>query len=521
MRHQRRRSPGDRRSLPPTAPLTVALATLCLTAAACGGGSTGPSGVVGEVPTNESGAVADEDVPTGDGPSTRTGTGVAAVGGNPPTEEGNPCELPAGAGGESLEIAYVGADLEELEAIGLESIVLDDPSIVIDAYVTELNATGGINGRCVEFTAHLWSLRYPDASSEQICTELSQEQPLAVLSLSINEAILECVTLDAGVPTMGIQTTKPNARFAAADGRLFADQGSETYLMAAAVDIALQAGELTLNDRVGILNLGEWTARFAIEQSGLTIAEWASAPPEFRDTAILAIEKQAQLLEDGLSETERQAALSYRQQLPAEQAQLLESIEQQFLDSVAKFREAGVTIVIAGGGWADVRRLMRAAELQSWYPKWIINDSQPASRVLTDAPRAQAANLLQVSANRAAGDAIPEMDRGCLTLRNTSPQGGRFSHRFHTAAWNTLTSVCDYLDVFFGAVSRINGPVTQDALTESLAATDYETDFGSLIKFGSKDHFGNDRFRVLAADPACVLNSWGCMRATSDWLTPS
>ena len=499
-----------------------ALATLCLAAAACGGGGDASPGALDATQATESRAAPAVAAPVDGAGSTRSGTGIAAAGGNPGAVGGDPsCGRHAEAAGEPITIAYVGANLAELEEIGLETIVVEEPSLAIAAYVNELNFSGGINGRCIEFVTHLWSLADPVGSFRQLCGQLPQQQPLVMLSLGVQQTTFECITLAAQVPTLGLYTTMSDAQFAAARGRLFVDQGSEEYLMSSGVNIALQAGELTLEDRVGLFNVASGTTTLAIEQAGLTVAGAALVPPEFADLAILGIERQAQLLEDGLSEAEQRAAQLFRQQLPADQAQLLERIEQRFLEIAGDFRDAGVTTVVTGADWADVRRLMRAAELVGWFPRWITNDSQPAVVMLSRAPLRQAVNVIQVSARRAAGDDIPEVDRGCLSLRNTYSTEAAFSHRFHTDAWNMLTAVCDYLDVIFGAISRVDGPLTRGAFVEAMAGTHYETAFGSLVKYDRTDYSGSDRFRVLKADPACVLNSWGCMRADSEWLAPS
>ena len=515
---------------------------MCLTVAACGGGEgTGP-GTAAETQAVGSGATPAAAAPAAGDYSARPGAGIAAVGGSPGTIGGNPsCGQQPDAAGEPITIAYVGANLAELEAIGLETVIVEDPRIVIGAYVTALNFNGGINGRCVQLKHYLWSLAHPVESFQQLCAQLPQQQPLVLLSLALDQTTFECVTLAAKIPTLGLYTTMSDAQFAAARGRLFVDQGSEEYLMSSGVNIALQAGEFTLEDRVGLFGVASGTTVLAIEQAGLTVAGTAIVPPEFADLGILGMERQARLLEAGLSEAERQAAQLFRQQLPPDQAQLLERIEQRFLEIAGEFRDAGVTTVVAGAGWADVRRLMRAAELVGWFPRWITNDSQPAVVMLSRAPARQAANVIQISARRAAGDDIPEMDRGCLSLRNTHAAAlphdddaadqqpswsdqtlmEPFAHRFHTDAWNLLTTVCDYLDVIFGAISRVDGPLTTATFAEAMASTSHETAFGSLIKYDRTDYFGSDRFRVLRADPACVLNSWGCMRAASDWLTPS
>ena len=501
-----------------------ALAVLCLATAACGGGDG--ASIETEVAGSEASPV--RAAPAGDFVSTRPGAGISAAGGNPQVVSGDyPCEQPAEAVGEPVTIAYVGAKLTELEAIGLEGIVIEDPSIVIGAYVNELNFNGGINGRCIKFVTQLWSLSDPTASFDQLCTELPQQQPLLVLSLGLPQEAFECLTLAAQLPTLGIYTSlgiyasRTDAQFAAARGRLFVDQGSEEHLLKSGVEIALLAGALTPGDRVGLFNVTSGTTVLAIEEAGLTVAETATVPPEFGNLQILGMERQARLLEDGLSNSEQQAALMFREQLPPDQAAVLQRIERYYLETAERHRDAGVTTVVAAAQWPDVRRLMRAAELSGWYPRWIINDSQPTSLVLTNAAGAQADNLLQISAGRAAGDEIPEMDRGCVSMRNTSSGAATFSHRFHTDAWNVLTTMCDYLDVVFGALSRVGGPLTHDTLVAALADTDYATAYGSHIKFGRTDRFGNDRLRVLSADPDCALNAWGCMRSTTDWLTPA
>jgi len=80
-------------------------------------------------------------------------------------------------------------------------------------------------------------------------------------------------------------------------------------------------------------------------------------------------------------------------------------------------------------------------------------------------------------------------------------------------------ATCDYLDVAFSAMTRVQGEVNADTFVEALMATDYEPGFGGRITFGSGDFGGAERFRVLQADPGCVLNAWGCMRPTTDWTT--
>ena len=193
-------------------------------------------------------------------------------------------------------------------------------------------------------------------------------------------------------------------------------------------------------------------------------------------------------------------------------------MEQFFLNAAGEFADAGVTAVVTTADWTDTRRMMRAAELIDWTPTWVANDVQPASVVMSGIPSRQAENLVQISSRRAAGDEVGELDRGCVTLRNTASTAETFSHRVHTDAWTLITAVCDYLDVAFAAMTRVQGPITADSFAAELQHTHYDASYGGQITFAPGDFEGAERFRVLAGDPECVLNSWGCMRSTTDWL---
>ena len=204
-----------------------------------------------------------------------------------------------------------------------------------------------------------------------------------------------------------------------------------------------------------------------------------------------------------------------------ELADLFGQMEQFFLDAATRFKDAGVTAVAATADWTDMRRMIRAAELVDWTPTWVANDIQPATIVLADVPKRQAENLVLVSSRRAAGDVVTELDQGCITLRNTASVAEPFAHRLHTDAWTFITAICDYLDVTFSAMTRVPGPINADTFVEALKDTQYETQYGGLITFSPSDPNGAERFRVLEADPECVLNFWGCMRSTTDWLLPA
>ena len=70
-------------------------------------------------------------------------------------------------------------------------------------------------------------------------------------------------------------------------------------------------------------------------------------------------------------------------------------------------------------------------------------------------------------------------------------------------------------------MTKVQGDLNADTFVEALKSTHYDTGYGGLITFAHADPNGSERFRVLQADPECVLNFWGCMRSTTDWLPPA
>ena len=420
----------------------------------------------------------------------------------------------------------MGPRIDELAALGLETLVFDEPSLVAKAYVDALNSMGGVNGHCLAVAEYLWGLEDPQADFGRICSELPRREPLVMLALGLDESTLECVTIASGVPTLGIYTSLPAASFVAAEGRLFADWGSTAHLASSGLFAALQSGFVSTGDNIGLLYeegakgaAALKAVREAAGRLGMQVVAEAAVPAEFGALELLAAERQARLLQPDLSAEDRRVAQLTRSQMPPELQDTLRQMESLFTATANWFESSDVEVVVSTAGWSDVRRIMRAAEGIGWRPKWVTNASQPASLVLTEVPGGQGLNLVQISSDRAAGDVVPDLDRGCVSLRNMVVEAAPFAHRIHSDAWNLITSTCDLLDVLFSAMSRVDGPLTREALVAELQNTDYKMSSGACIAFGPDDAFGADCLRVLKADPFCVLNAWGCMRSVSGWLS--
>ena len=507
---------------PPRMALAGALAVLCVVAAACGGGSTvttdagdpAPSQAAPDAPSSS----ASSSSSSIDFEDTRPGAGIAAAEGSVQAVRGaDPCTNPDSAADDPFTITYVGVDLSELALLGFESVVVDDPSNVIAAYVNETNFHGGIRGRCVELDSHLWSLTDPVTSYIEVCAHMAEHDPLFYFSFQLYDSGLSCATFGTAIPVVGLYTARPESAFAEERHLLHADDGAVEHILARSLEVGLTAGVIDNNTRIGLLHgtgpsagLGIAAAEAIVRLSDeINLVATADVPREFGDLELLL----SQSLSDDEHEELHGDHAAVHDELVAVTAVF-------YADAAARFRDAEVTAVVTTAHWADVRRFMRAADSIDWTPTWLTNDMQPATLTTADAPARQVQNLRQVSARRAAGDVVPRLDQGCVTLRNTASGAEPFNHRPHTDAWNLIMSICDYLDVSFSALTRINGTITHESFLEALNDTHYEAPYGGLITFSESDGYGADRFRVLQTDSGCVLNYWGCMRATTDWLDP-
>ena len=505
----------------------AASAAFALTVAACGGdGATDDASVA---PAN---ADAPQSADESDVLASRSGAGIAAAGGDVALLDGEEC-----SSNNAIRIAYVGPDLAELGAIGLESLVLEEPAWMIDAYLSEVNAQGGIAGRCVASSTHLWSWANPADSFDQVCNIVPTEQPIVVLNLFGDVRGVQCLAIDAGLPMIGLYASVPATVQRRSRGRLFLDDGTAGYLLANGIDVALHTQIFAEGAQVGLLygppagstltgseyNVGADFKEVVSLTGGYDLIPGVitHVPVAFGNLANLGAEGRVRLLEDGLTSSEINEASNEFAALPPAQTAALHEIEQFYIDAATEHQQSGVVAVFATTPWFELRRMMRAAQKIGWHPIWIATDIQGATLTLTGAPASQVGKFYLVSSRRAPGDVISELDRGCVGLRNSPVDAPTFSHRHHTDAWSLLVATCDALDVTMSALTRAEGRVAADTFVEQLAMTDYEPGFGGRFAFSPGDFSGADRFRVLRADPDCVLDEWGCMRAVTEWYEPS
>lgn len=505
-----RRAPIWSRAAARTAATLVALS---LWGAACGSQSAAPGAAGAADDAGRQAAAPAQDLPS------RPLRGIAAANGI--VNVGAACE--PGSDDVSVGVAYVGPDLAKLREFGLETLVLDDPVLALQAYVYELNAAGGTNGHCIDLTTFAWSAETLADDFARICAEVPRQQPVVVFSLGLPPPFVECLAIAAELPVVALFETLHDAGFTRTRGRVLVDTGSVEHLVSVGLHLVYDdVPTLDASQALGLLqaynpadNSLESITREAADHHGAELAAVAEVPAAFGDLALLNPEYNVRLLFSDLDSDELEAAIRARSRLDAQTVAALDSIEGFYLDTAARFDRLGIGVVVGAAPWQEVRRLMRAAQVIGWHPTWLITDAIPASVLLTDNPADQAGRVLQVGHRSVPGDDVSPLDRECFVMRNTSVAAEPFSHRVHTDAWNMLTTLCNYLDVVMAAISRISGTPTPAAFLDAMNETEFETPDGGAIRFDAHDPWGAEQFRLLAPDLDCLLDEWGCMRASS------
>lgn len=516
---------GAARRRGPAATLAALAAAAALSAACAGADSAAPEadsgGRVAAVSPQQAGP------PSAPVPESRTTEGIRAAGGV--LSAGAPCPALGSAGAaEAHKFAIIAPNVDLLGEVGLGDLVFDPIERIFEAYIANVNSFGGINGNCFDFVLLEYGFSTIEEDLGAICAEVPVLAPLAIFAFAPLDVLIGCTTLAGQIPTIALYAQFPEDMFAQTGGLLKVDHGSLEFLLENGVRAAVATGRIDETDAVALLydevpaadSLQATFARTA-EDLGLRTGAAVVVPEGLFGTTAALVE--GLLVEAGgdLFDADEGAFAAAAAALGPEFGGLMAASRQYYLETAAAMRDAGVNTVVASASWNAVRNLMRAAEMVEWSPRWITNDSQFALIVLLGAPEAQAENYLQISSRRAADDPIDGLDRGCLSLRNTDSSAPPFDHRFHTDAWSLLTAACDYLDVVFSALSRVDGPVDRESFSAALDETDYVTAHGQRLRFTVDDPYGSDSFRVLGADPACVLNVWGCMRPLSGWMETS
>lgn len=467
--------------------------------------------------------------------ATRAGSGIVAAGGDPMAfvSDGDQCSL-----ARKVQISYLGPDIGNFEEFGFGDLVIENPWRMVSAYLTELNAAGGVNGRCVQASVHNVDWRDPEAQWAKACRSITSlnPKPVAVINLFGDARGVECIAAEAQIPMLGLHSSVPATVQRQSGGRLFLDDGTSGHLLGNSIVTAQRFDVVSTAEQLGLLygppvgtdatadnyNIGADFAEIAeIADDPNSIPGIIShVPARFGELGLLPLEREVRLLESNLSPSEQLAAQAALAAISdADQLRLLSDIEGFYLGEARKQRDGGVRAVFSAAPWFELRRLMLAAERIGWYPRWVANDAQNPTLVLPGMPPSQVENFFVVSSRPTVGDEPTALDRGCAATRQSAPGADSFEFRPYSDAWILLIATCDALDVVLSALSRVADAPSPDSVADMLAVEAAGAD--TRLRFGPGDFSGAQRFRVLRADFDCVLNPWGCMRAVTGWSEAS
>lgn len=144
-----------------------------------------------------------DDADGGGGTTTEAPTGTEAV--STFDYSGVPTQ---GVTEDSVRLGVANVDAAVLEEIGIEGIELAPTEALFAAWIDELNADGGVNGRRVEL-AYRPFIPYVDAEAEAACVELAEDQEVFLaIGILLDDGPL-CLTETQQVPYLGLFGLSP------------------------------------------------------------------------------------------------------------------------------------------------------------------------------------------------------------------------------------------------------------------------------------------------------------------------
>ena len=503
--------------------LCGALAVLGLMAASCGG-----SDESGARQAADPSAVSEAPAASSDFMNTRPGAGIAAAGGNPrPCGATTPANSPA-APSPSSSPTWAPTWPSWTRSDSRRSW-WRSPASSSTPYTNEVNFNGGIDGRCVKFVPQLWSLADPVGSFTQICTDLPPQRPVFYFTLRVYEATNQCLTISAQIPALGLYASIPAATLASAGDRLYIDDGSVEHILSASMDMALMSEVISADDRIGLLHGTGSSAGMDISESETIIESFGTrhrghvehsrgvrgpataAPREAGTTPGGRPHRRRR--DGGAAQPGRPAA---RDGGPVRADGAVLPRRGQPLQGRRSDRGGGHRGLDrhaphdpgrgAGGLDPGPGSPTTSSPPPSFWP------TSPRGRPRTwywSARAGPRATRCPISTRDASPCATPPRPR-IRSRTGSTPMPGRSSPP-HATTWTWPSA----------PMTRVRGEITAETFAEALHNTQYDTGYGGLITFAPGDQNGAERFRVLQARPECVLNFWGCMRSTTDWMLPA
>lgn len=432
---------------------------------ASSGNSSAPATTptTGPVPTTALAAGRGES--SAEGPGNADGEGLGATSGAPLSASD------VGVTASTIKVGVVLLDLEAVEplGLGLENYAVDTQRRVFQAYLDDINARGGINGRQVE-AVYIRNDPLDAGAARSRCVELAKDhQVFAVLGFVTEET--SCLVEEQRRPTIGY-TNYPSSLYTNSGFYLVTGQPTSERI---AADWAGAFHDLgTLQGRtIGIL---------------ATEAEFEARPADSLEATLQQLGYE----------------VAYRARLSAD----AETGQSQLPIEVQRMRQAGVDTVMLSTNFLAARTWVENAESQGWAPQYLTSDLGSLT----------ADDLVE---------RMPDSFDGALGVYNTAGGGGARSIRYgesersentacrelfnrvddgHDYAYNEqspIGNVCPMVQIFERATAAAGAELTRDgfaAAVQSLGSIPLPTYRGTFAP-GKTDY--NDTIRPIQWKASC------------------
>jgi hypothetical protein len=341
-----------------------------------------------------------------------------------------------------------------------------------------MNASGGINGRRIDWVYEEFDLVGGEEAMEEACERLfERSDPFVVVTSAGFVDAMSCVTVEHDTPVVAAETF-PASSFAASGGNLFTIPATSQVTVGAMIDRIAARGiffgrtiGVLYGDRPGMVETLDTGLIPALERNGLSLAAKAQVTGASSDPGTFS----------------------------------------QFPDAIATLQRAGVdTLILLHDSFLTTNFMTTAAEA-GFTPKVIGSDYQhladPTVLPFIENYRAEAAfdAMLGVTYTRTgddtSGKAADPLDLGCSSRYDAAR--GPDAPEYGTQRWSQLVIICNQLDIVLRGVRGAGENPTRDAFRAALTQiSSVHLGFGGQGGFAEGKQDAADEFRVVQYEAA-------------------
>jgi len=406
------------------------------------------------------------------------------------TDPGGTSSTPSSTGGgdatgvtdDTISIAYITPDLRQIIEMGIMDAI-EDPQVMVDAMVDDVNARGGINGRMIEAKVYAYDVLDIPASLNATCVDVGEDDPTFVaLSSSFFGDAVTCLTADHGVPIL-MTGTIPREILDSTQGRAWLFNNSGDRELAGTAETLAARGALE-GKVLGAL----WTTERGQGQSVRDGLEPALEAEGYSLTAAIEISAP---------------------NTTADPASIQAAVQQ--------LRDAGVTGVFMTSNQFNNSAIYTEAKAQNYFPTWFASDMNEAvaDNIFKTVPpeileSAEGATWRRLQTD--VGDSASEEDRACREIRDRVPSLEPLPED-ELPMWGSFMEFCRMFQIFEKALADAGDNPTRESFLEAMGRIgEFPMGTGSTGSFTPDKHEAPDALRPVRFDLSCP-----CWVEDGDW----